>query len=235
MAQITYTNKVALNENPEIADINKVTDDDMNEIKSVVNTNDGLRGDLSTLTTTDKSSVVSAVNELNSDKASKNEVIISDTQPSASDNKLWINTGEVGNQVSEITNSYSESTGLGYSCNFINGTVLYENANGTNSNVTLNDSAANYRYLEIYYGDGDDDYKLSYKCFNPNGKQILLSMNAPTTNAFYINSSRYTINNNSITFNISVQIQFLPSQAIGNYTTKNDTSYSYIRKVIGYK
>lgn len=37
MAQITYTNKVALNENPNIADINKVKADDMNEIKSVVN------------------------------------------------------------------------------------------------------------------------------------------------------------------------------------------------------
>ena len=39
MANITYDTKVALNENPSIADINKVTDDDMNEIKSVVNTN----------------------------------------------------------------------------------------------------------------------------------------------------------------------------------------------------
>lgn len=39
MNEITYQNKVALNENPEIADINKVTDDDMNEIKSVVNGN----------------------------------------------------------------------------------------------------------------------------------------------------------------------------------------------------
>ena len=36
---ITYQNKVALNENPSIADINKVTDDDMNEIKDVVNNN----------------------------------------------------------------------------------------------------------------------------------------------------------------------------------------------------
>ena len=36
---ITYTDKVALNENPNVADINKVTDDDMNEIKSVVNNN----------------------------------------------------------------------------------------------------------------------------------------------------------------------------------------------------
>lgn len=39
MAQITYSNKVALNVNPNIDDINKVTDDDMNEIKNVVNEN----------------------------------------------------------------------------------------------------------------------------------------------------------------------------------------------------
>ena len=69
MGKITYTNKVALNENPEIADINKVTDDDMNEIKSVVNTNDDNVGDITTLTTTDKTNVVNAINELQSNKA----------------------------------------------------------------------------------------------------------------------------------------------------------------------
>lgn len=36
---INYTNKQFLNENSSIANINKVTDDDMNEIKSVVNNN----------------------------------------------------------------------------------------------------------------------------------------------------------------------------------------------------
>lgn len=36
---ITYDDKVALNENPDIADVNKVTDNDMNEIKAVVNNN----------------------------------------------------------------------------------------------------------------------------------------------------------------------------------------------------
>lgn len=40
MAKITYENKVALNENPEIADINKVKDTDMNQIKNVVNENE---------------------------------------------------------------------------------------------------------------------------------------------------------------------------------------------------
>lgn len=44
---ITYDNKVALNTNPGIADVNKVTDNDMNEIKSVVNNN---ANELSSLT-----------------------------------------------------------------------------------------------------------------------------------------------------------------------------------------
>lgn len=38
--KLTYENKVAINENADIPDINKVTDSDMNEIKNVVNNND---------------------------------------------------------------------------------------------------------------------------------------------------------------------------------------------------
>lgn len=40
MSQITYANKVTLNPQPDIADINKVTDDDMNEIKDAHNDTD---------------------------------------------------------------------------------------------------------------------------------------------------------------------------------------------------
>lgn len=95
MAQITYDNKVALNENPEIANINKVTDDDLNEIKQVVNDN------------------------------YNNTIQITDTEPTDNDNKLWINSGEIGGQASEITNSYSESTGIGYSANYVNNLHTY--------------------------------------------------------------------------------------------------------------
>ena len=42
MAQITYADKVAIETN-SVADINQVKDSDMNEIKTVVNTNDTLR------------------------------------------------------------------------------------------------------------------------------------------------------------------------------------------------
>nr|DAI13220.1 MAG TPA: hypothetical protein [Caudoviricetes sp.] len=64
MAKITYADKTALNTNSQIADVNKVNDSDLNEIKSVVNDNDTNVGDLSTLNTTDKSSIVNAINEL---------------------------------------------------------------------------------------------------------------------------------------------------------------------------
>lgn len=47
---INYQNKVALNENPDIANINKVTDDDMNEIKEVVNNNAAITSQNQTIT-----------------------------------------------------------------------------------------------------------------------------------------------------------------------------------------
>ena len=44
MAQITFSDKTAMNVNPNIPDENKITDNDMNEIKNVVNANDNALG-----------------------------------------------------------------------------------------------------------------------------------------------------------------------------------------------
>ena len=72
MAKITYENKVALNVNSDIADVNKCNATDLNEIKNVVNTNDdnttnnsNAIGNLSSLNTTSKNNLVSAINEVN--------------------------------------------------------------------------------------------------------------------------------------------------------------------------
>lgn len=64
MAKIQYENKEQLNVNETIPAKNKCMANDMNEIKNVVNENDDLVGDLSTLETIEKSSVVGALNEL---------------------------------------------------------------------------------------------------------------------------------------------------------------------------
>lgn len=65
MAKITYENKVALNVNSDIPDVNKCNASDLNEIKDVVNTNDDNMGLLSNLNTTNKSNLVEALNETN--------------------------------------------------------------------------------------------------------------------------------------------------------------------------
>ena len=72
MAKITFEDKVALNVNSDIADVNKCNATDLNEIKQVVNENDdnttnnsNAIGNLSNLNTTNKNNLVSAVNEVN--------------------------------------------------------------------------------------------------------------------------------------------------------------------------
>lgn len=64
MSKITYENKVALNVNSDIADINKVNASDLNEIKNVVNENDDNMGLLNNLTTPNKNNLVGAINSV---------------------------------------------------------------------------------------------------------------------------------------------------------------------------
>lgn len=97
MAQITYTNKEALNENPEIANINKVTDDDMNEIKQVVNDNYNYT------------------------------IQITTTEPTDDDGKLWINPDDVlVRQDNIVKTTYNESDDNTYSTNYINNVLEWK-------------------------------------------------------------------------------------------------------------
>lgn len=80
MGLITYQNKVALNENPSVEDINKVKASDMNEIKQVVNANYEDVGDIADLETEDMSSIVNAINEVNREKGA---ILWNNPNPSA--------------------------------------------------------------------------------------------------------------------------------------------------------
>lgn len=62
MDMITYADKVALNENPEIQEINKITAENMNEIKTVVN--NFINDVISNRIQQDITSIVNAVNEI---------------------------------------------------------------------------------------------------------------------------------------------------------------------------
>lgn len=68
MSKIQFTDKETLNTQPDIEDKNKITADDMNEIKYTVNQNDDRFiynvGNLSDLATPSKTSVVDAINDV---------------------------------------------------------------------------------------------------------------------------------------------------------------------------
>lgn len=72
---VTFDNKVNLNTEQDVPRINKVIDDDMNQLKNVANTNANNIGDLSTLNTTDKTSLVNAINELSYGIQTSNPVL----------------------------------------------------------------------------------------------------------------------------------------------------------------
>lgn len=94
MAKITYENKVALNVNSDIADVNKCNATDLNEIKNVVNENDDNTitntnniaknaakiGTLSSLNTTNKNNLVSAINEVNNNDVLKGTYSTNETR-----------------------------------------------------------------------------------------------------------------------------------------------------------
>ena len=64
MSKIGFADKVALNENASIPDINKCKASDMNEIKQVVNENDDNVGNLTNLVTPNKNNIVGAINSI---------------------------------------------------------------------------------------------------------------------------------------------------------------------------
>lgn len=92
-----------------------------------------------------------AILDLYEGGATTNDVVISDTQPTGDDWKLWIDKGEIGSQTSEITNEYSESTGLGYSANYVNKLHKYS----TDETVIGTDENGNNIYRKIITGTTD--------------------------------------------------------------------------------
>lgn len=71
IAEISYSDKSDIN-TTATPEVNKITASNLNEIKSVVNTNANSMGDLSNLTTSETGNLVGAINEL----ASSQPVIV---------------------------------------------------------------------------------------------------------------------------------------------------------------
>lgn len=74
--------------------------------------------------------------------------------------------------------------------------VLYYNATGTNGNVTLSASAANYTHMRIYYMQNDGICS-SVDVYAPNGKTVYLAVSYPDATT-YLHHKTIRINGTSI-------------------------------------
>lgn len=160
MAKITYEDKVALNVNSDIADINKCNASDLNEIKDVVNTNDDNMGLLSDLNTTNKGSMVNAINEvITNTKVSMAKITTNGESSYTSATKvtgIWVNDFSVGDIVAEASNSRIKITNteiletgglLGGKNSSWSGIYVYESTN-------LNDPIVDNNYIRPLYQFG---------------------------------------------------------------------------------
>lgn len=115
----------------------------------------------------------------------------------------------------------------------IEGTVLYESQEGTISDISLNESSANFKYLEIFFFD-DHSLCKSEKIFNPNGKRASLS----TFNVYaksgtvFANSRIIKISGTSISNDTEGDGY---GQWISWNNTINATNNIKIYKIVGYK
>lgn len=175
MAKITYENKEFLNENSQISNINKVTDDDMNEIKNVVNEN---YDELSSI-----SSVVGKFIRLGK----------SETQAiSANADALVVWSTEKEN----TTNGILAKDGNNIKCVSGNHTVL------VNSRLQLMSNATN-RYIYIHKLSGDSDTTVSSAIFYSGTPSIstVINLSEGESVNVHVYSELAANNSNSDSFN----------------------------------
>lgn len=122
--------------------------------------------------------------------------------------------------------------------NAINGVVLYENADGSNETITLNDNATNYSFIEIFYKERYNNILNSIRIIPENECYVHLLNNYPfygdgvgNVTTFYL--TRYKLINNKI--ELTDSYSRITLRSYNNTIEHAKTNDNYITKVIGYK
>lgn len=111
--------------------------------------------------------------------------------------------------------------------------MLYNNTSGTNGNITLSASAANYAMIEVFFRTNGNRYD-SVKVYSPNGKIASLATTQSLGTALM---SGFTVYNQSRTFSgTSFNVNsYYTVDVDGNGVSQHAYNYIYVTQVIGYK
>lgn len=108
--------------------------------------------------------------------------------------------------------------------------VMYEDSTGTTGDVSLNSSAVNFDYLEIYYHTGGGwNICSSTKIYKANNKTVALSLNTYNTS---VSDYRIWMSNISIS---GMTITRSNAYYVDSSGVHNAGNYIYITRVVGYR
>ncbi len=146
--------------------------------------------------------------------------------------KVSQTTGTNGQIVDSLDGNSTTDAPSQRAVNTLKPVELYNNTSGSNGTITLSDSSANYRYIEIYYKSNDNYYN-SVKVQNPNNKSITLMNMTPVSTNIYIKSTLIEISGATITprANRTYEVNIDTTGYVG--ITQLNTNY--ITHIIGYK
>jgi hypothetical protein len=154
------------------------------------------------------------------------QIAISETEPTEEE-ILWINPEDTpAGSLNPITNTYSEATDKGYSCNYTNGDVLYDNPTGATGNLTLSKAIENYKTFEVYFNT-ESDYTGIVKYFVHTGATYTLDKIRIDGSAFIVFQEKIQISGTTLTK--------LTNRSYSNTSGIVDDNKVKILKVIGYK
>ena len=136
--------------------------------------------------------------------------------------------------VANVSNTQSDSTTDTYSCNYINGVVLYTGTTG--GSITLNETAANYSALEIFYKSSDSVYLNTGKIYSPNGKNVGLYAPYSIGTTCYSKLAQVNISGTALNMSGEIETQLWASnEKVKINQPASGSHYFTIEKVIGYK
>ena len=184
---MAYTKHIWVNDSEPDLDA-----DNLNEMEQgIYDANNGLESKQDTLVSGTNIKTINGVSLLSGgDMEVGASIPIQGTAPTNPvEDDLWIDTSEPEEMQETIKNEYTNTTTDTYSCKYINDNLkaiqLYNDVSGTTGNVALSSSAANYSYIDIFFGTEIDSVTTikSIRVHAPNGKRANLDrivMNART-------------------------------------------------------
>lgn len=115
--------------------------------------------------------------------------------------------------------------------------ILYDNESGATGTITLAETAANFKMLEVFYFNdlsGTNVY-MSQRIYKPNGRYTTITSSGNVNNMIQHSYVSLLINGTAITQTNEACFNVSTSKTISDITTASSTRHNFIYCIVGYR